>query len=153
MALLRLKRESGLTLELLSNIGDIQDDKKKIKELKAQYAACAQDLDKTRHLLSLQEEINLGYKTELAQITQKMKLLQNEYGMLILKQSSAWKNIHVLLISAETKSRYSSANSKTCQAHRQHSRRSPRHQSPHWLQVTTKFRYIFKALSWTQLLL
>jgi protein fantom len=79
MALLQLKREAGVTLEFLSNIGSITEDKQKIKDLKQQYALCAQDLDKMTQLLRVQESINAGYKTEIVQINQKTKMIQNEY--------------------------------------------------------------------------
>lgn len=79
MALLQLKHEAGVTLEFLSNIGSITDDKKRIHDLKQQYALCAQDLAKTTQLLRLQESITNGFKHEIAQLKQKMKLVQNEY--------------------------------------------------------------------------
>jgi chromosome segregation ATPase len=78
-ALFQLKREAGVTLEFLSNIGDITGDKQKIKDLKQQYASCVEDINKTTQLLKLQEEINECYKNEVKEINQKMKLIQNEY--------------------------------------------------------------------------
>lgn len=79
MALLKLKRDAGVTLEFLSNIGDIGEDKEKIKNLKQQYALCAEDLDKTAQLLKVQENINNGYKIQIDHLNQKLKLIQNEY--------------------------------------------------------------------------
>ena len=77
--LLRLKRDSGVTVEFLENIGNIKDDQNRIHELRKQYASCCQDLDKTTQLLKLQESINAGYKTELVQLKHRAKILQNEY--------------------------------------------------------------------------
>ena len=78
-ALLHMKRESGVTLEFLNNLDSVAEDKKKLQELRKQYAMCVQDLEKTTKLLKLQESINQGYKGEIEQLKQKMKLIQNEY--------------------------------------------------------------------------
>jgi len=81
MELLHLKRNSGLTLEYLRSVPDLNEERKKMLVLRQQYSDCAQELDKTLQLLYLQEEINGKYKQEIFQLNKKMDLLQNEYGL------------------------------------------------------------------------
>lgn len=80
LALLRLKREKGISLEFLEKVDDLQNDKRMLLELREQYAGCVQELDKTKKLLSLQEQINKDYKLQIDRLKQRLEILKNEYG-------------------------------------------------------------------------
>ncbi|KAI8911107.1 hypothetical protein EDD86DRAFT_204412 [Gorgonomyces haynaldii] len=75
----QLKKHAGVTIEAIENMDTLQQERDKLQQLKKQYAECCQDLEKTMKLLKLQESINHGYKQEIQQLNQKMRLIQNEY--------------------------------------------------------------------------
>jgi hypothetical protein len=53
-------------------------------DLRAQYAECVQELEKTKKLLKLQEQINKDYKLQIERLKQRLEMMKNEYGRFFL---------------------------------------------------------------------
>ncbi|TPX56040.1 hypothetical protein PhCBS80983_g04843 [Powellomyces hirtus] len=62
---------------------DLEAEKRLLQDLRIQYARCIEDLERTKKLLALQEEINKDYKSEIKQLMARLEALKNEYEMRI----------------------------------------------------------------------
>lgn len=87
LAMLQKARNQGVSIDFLDSIDDLQNDKKLLLELRAQYADCVQDLEKTKKLLSLQEQINKEQKTQLEKLKQRLETMKNEYELRLEEDS------------------------------------------------------------------
>jgi hypothetical protein len=83
MMLLRLKRETGMTFEYISGIQSIEVDNKALKELRIQFAECVQELEKTKMMLKLQQNINKTSEDKLKKVTDQSRKIQHEYELRI----------------------------------------------------------------------
>jgi protein fantom len=83
MMLLRLKRETGMTFEYISGIQNIEDDNKALKELRVQFAECVQELEKTKMMLKLQQNINKTSDEKLKKVSDQSRKIQHEYELRI----------------------------------------------------------------------
>lgn len=80
LAFIRARKEKGLGLDGLVELDELEQYKRLLEELRVQYADCVQELNKTRKMLELQQDINKEYKAENEDLRRKMEALRNEYG-------------------------------------------------------------------------
>ncbi|KAJ3310697.1 X-linked retinitis pigmentosa GTPase regulator-interacting protein 1 [Boothiomyces sp. JEL0838] len=85
-ALLRLKKETGLTFEFLSNLHNFEkvicsydQDNEAINELRQEYAACVLELEGANNLLKMQKKINDDLNKEMGEIKKKLQVITGEY--------------------------------------------------------------------------
>nr|KAJ3422358.1 Phosphomannomutase [Polyrhizophydium stewartii] len=82
LAMVRLKRERGLTIDFLVQLdAAVEVDKRALQDLRVQFAECAQELDKASKLLEIQEKINRDLKTEIDHLKKQIASMQNEYEL------------------------------------------------------------------------
>ncbi|KAL2920290.1 hypothetical protein HK105_200363 [Polyrhizophydium stewartii] len=81
LAMVRLKRERGLTIDFLVQLDAAVEDKRALQDLRVQFAECAQELDKASKLLEIQEKINRDLKTEIDHLKKQIASMQNEYEL------------------------------------------------------------------------
>ncbi|KAJ3320466.1 Protein fantom [Boothiomyces sp. JEL0866] len=85
-ALLRLKKETGLTFEFLSNLHNFEKDNEAINELRQEYAACVLELEGANNLLKMQKKINDDLNNELSGIKKKLQVITGEYEIMLAQQ-------------------------------------------------------------------
>ncbi|KAJ3256554.1 X-linked retinitis pigmentosa GTPase regulator-interacting protein 1 [Boothiomyces macroporosus] len=92
-ALLRLKKETGLTFEFLSNLHNFEKvicsynkDNEAINELRQEYAACVLELEGANNLLKMQKKINDDLNKEMGEIKKKLQVITGEYEIRLAQQ-------------------------------------------------------------------
>ncbi|KAJ3160551.1 Protein fantom [Geranomyces variabilis] len=62
---------------------EADEERRLLQDLRIQYARCIEDLERTKKLLVLQEQINKDYKLEIKQLLARLEALRNEYELRI----------------------------------------------------------------------
>ncbi|KXS14217.1 hypothetical protein M427DRAFT_351721 [Gonapodya prolifera JEL478] len=83
LSLLRLRKEMGLSVgpEMRLEAESLHKSKKLLDDMRVAHAELCQELDKTREILKLQEQINKDYKDELQHLGRKVVSMKNEYEL------------------------------------------------------------------------
>ncbi|KNE69058.1 hypothetical protein AMAG_13929 [Allomyces macrogynus ATCC 38327] len=79
LVIIAWRRQHHVSLDTLLSMHEWMEDKAAMLHLRSEYLQALQDLDKTRQLLSLQQQVNRDYKHELAQVHGDIERLRDEY--------------------------------------------------------------------------
>ncbi|KAI9188807.1 hypothetical protein H9P43_000229 [Blastocladiella emersonii ATCC 22665] len=80
LVLVAWRRQHGIALDTLLSMHEWVADKAGALHLRREYLAALHDLDHTRQLLALQQEVNRDYRTELAAVQDTLDGLREEYA-------------------------------------------------------------------------
>ncbi|KAJ3358774.1 X-linked retinitis pigmentosa GTPase regulator-interacting protein 1 [Allomyces javanicus] len=81
LVIISWRRQHHVSLDTLLSMHEWMEDKAAMLHLRSEYLQALQDLDKTRQLLSLQQQVNRDYKHELAQVHGDIERLRDEYAV------------------------------------------------------------------------
>ncbi|KAJ3372439.1 Protein fantom [Allomyces arbusculus] len=81
LVIIAWRRQHHVSLDTLLSMHEWMEDKAAMLHLRSEYLQALQDLDKTRQLLSLQQQVNRDYKHELAQVHGDIERLRDEYAV------------------------------------------------------------------------